>query len=172
MSMGPVAIFDKSFLQMISVDEAVWFGNFYRANITPLFFAETLADLEKEIAKGRTPEQVVGNLARKDTRSGCVPVYLNELSPAEARGTFPGFVYQLGNLLASVNATLQVSYAASHDNDYSTALAIVASASALAVSLLVGFGVEHKGIHLGTGSNAEPVLAHAGGKDAFAVQGK
>ena len=32
---------------------------------------------------------------------GVIPVHLNELSPDEARGTFPGFVYQLGNLLAS-----------------------------------------------------------------------
>ena len=37
---------------------------------------------------------------------GVIPVHLNELSPDEARGTFPGFVYQLGNLIASVNATL------------------------------------------------------------------
>ena len=29
---------------------------------------------------------------------GVIPVHLNELSPAEARGTFPGFTYQLGNL--------------------------------------------------------------------------
>jgi len=35
------------------------------ANITPLFFVETLADLEKEVAAGRTPEQVVGNIASK-----------------------------------------------------------------------------------------------------------
>jgi len=37
---------------------------------------------------------------------GVIPVHLNELSPDEARGTFPGFVYQLGNLLASANATI------------------------------------------------------------------
>jgi SHS family lactate transporter-like MFS transporter len=36
-----------------------------------------------------------------------VPVHLNELSPDGVRGTFPGFVYRLGNLPASVNATLQ-----------------------------------------------------------------
>jgi SHS family lactate transporter-like MFS transporter len=37
---------------------------------------------------------------------GVVPAHLNELSPDIVRGTFPGFVYQLGNLLASYNATL------------------------------------------------------------------
>jgi SHS family lactate transporter-like MFS transporter len=36
---------------------------------------------------------------------GVVPAHLNELSPAEVRGTFPGFTYQIGNLLASANAT-------------------------------------------------------------------
>ena len=41
---------------------------------------------------------------------GVIPVHLNELSPDEARGTFPGFVYQLGNLIASVNATLQAGH--------------------------------------------------------------
>src|ERR1700683_2333620 len=33
---------------------------------------------------------------------GVIPVHLNELSPDDARGTFPGFVYQLGNLIVSV----------------------------------------------------------------------
>src|SRR4029077_16852208 len=33
--------------------------------ITPLFFAEVLADLEKEVGRGKTPEQVVGALAHK-----------------------------------------------------------------------------------------------------------
>jgi hypothetical protein len=64
-SEGPITIFDKSTLQGLSPDEACWFGNFYRANITPLFFVETLADLEKEIGGGRTAEQIVGGIARK-----------------------------------------------------------------------------------------------------------
>jgi SHS family lactate transporter-like MFS transporter len=42
---------------------------------------------------------------------GVIPVHLNELSPDEARGTFPAFVYQLGNLLASANATIQAGIA-------------------------------------------------------------
>jgi hypothetical protein len=62
---GPILIFDKSALQALSVDEANWLDNFFLTNITPLFFAETLADLEKEMRDGRTPEQVVGNLALK-----------------------------------------------------------------------------------------------------------
>ena len=60
---GPILIFDKSFLQSLNSDEAVWLDNFFLTGITPLFFVETLADLEREVNRGRTPEQVVGNLA-------------------------------------------------------------------------------------------------------------
>jgi hypothetical protein len=63
MSSGPHLIFDKSALECFSLDETNWLDNFFYSVITPLFFAETLADLEKEIGKGRTPEQVVGSLA-------------------------------------------------------------------------------------------------------------
>jgi len=87
---------------------------------------------------------------------GIIPVHLNELSPDGARGTFPGFVYQLGNLLASVNATIQAGYATQNSNDYSTALAMVAGCAAVAIALLVGFGIERKGVHLGTGESAIP----------------
>ena len=65
MPLGPILIFDKSFLQSLNVDEAVWLDNFFLTVITPLFFVETLADLEKEVHRGRTPEQVVGSLAYK-----------------------------------------------------------------------------------------------------------
>jgi hypothetical protein len=60
---GPFLIFDKSALECLSLDESNWLDNFFGNIITPLFFAETLADLEKEMSKGRTPEQVVGSLA-------------------------------------------------------------------------------------------------------------
>lgn len=65
MSTGPITIFDKSALQSLSIDDAALFGQFYRIVITPLFFVETLADLEKEVAEGKTPEQVVGTIAKK-----------------------------------------------------------------------------------------------------------
>ena len=56
---------------------------------------------------------------------GVIPVHLNELAPAEIRGTFGGFVYQLGNLLAASNLNLQVAIAEAHANDYGLAMAIV-----------------------------------------------
>jgi MFS transporter, SHS family, lactate transporter len=37
---------------------------------------------------------------------GIIPAHLNELSPSLARGTFPGFTYQLGNLIASPTAQI------------------------------------------------------------------
>jgi MFS transporter, SHS family, lactate transporter len=79
---------------------------------------------------------------------GVVPVHLNELSPPEIRATFPGFVYQLGNLLAAVNLNLQVAIAESHRNDYGLALAIVVACSALAITLLAAFGPERHGVSM------------------------
>lgn len=63
--MGPITLFDKSFLQSLSVDESVWFDQFFLTNICPLFYVETLADLEKSVRKGRTPEQEVALIAEK-----------------------------------------------------------------------------------------------------------
>src|SRR6201999_1308039 len=67
---------------------------------------------------------------------GVVPVHLNELSPQNARATFPGFVYQLGNLLASVNATLQAIIAEHFGGNYGMALAIVVGTVAIVITLL------------------------------------
>lgn len=71
--MGPIALFDKSFLQSLSVDESVWFDHFFLANISPLFYIETLADLDKEMSRGKTAEQVVGNIAEKAPQMSGVP---------------------------------------------------------------------------------------------------
>jgi SHS family lactate transporter-like MFS transporter len=71
---------------------------------------------------------------------GVIPAHLNELSPADARGTFPGFTYQLGNFLASINLVLQTSMAAQNGGDYGTPLALVAGTVAIVIALLVWFG--------------------------------
>jgi hypothetical protein len=60
---GPSLIFDKSSLESLNLDEAVVMDSFYMSNITPLFFVECLADLEKSIHSRSTPEQLVGSLA-------------------------------------------------------------------------------------------------------------
>lgn len=79
---------------------------------------------------------------------GIVPVHLNELSPDEIRGTFPGFAYQLGNLLAAINATLQAGIAQTHG--YPFALALVAGIVAVAVAVLAWFGLERRGVAFGS----------------------
>jgi len=81
---------------------------------------------------------------------GVIPVHLNELSPDEARGTFPGVVYQLGNLLASANATIQVGIAVHFGGNYGLALALVAGSVAIIIAILTSLGVEAKGVAFGT----------------------
>jgi SHS family lactate transporter-like MFS transporter len=82
---------------------------------------------------------------------GVIPVHLNELSPDDARGTFPGFVYQLGNLIASVNATLQAGIAVHFGNNYALALALVAGTVAIVIAIVTAFGTEAKGVKFGVG---------------------
>lgn len=99
---------------------------------------------------------------------GVVPVHLNELSPDEVRGTFPGFAYQLGNLLASANATIQAGFAQSRGGNYALALAIVAAAAALAIALLTTVGREAHGVEFGAGGHAVGApegLAYEGSPD-------
>ena len=81
---------------------------------------------------------------------GVIPVHLNELSPDEVRGTFPGFAYQLGNLLASANATLQAGFAQDHGGNYALALATVAAIAAVSIALLTSVGHEAHGVEFGT----------------------
>jgi SHS family lactate transporter-like MFS transporter len=84
---------------------------------------------------------------------GVVPVHLNELSPDEVRGTFPGFAYQLGNLLAAGNATIQAGFAADHGGNYALALALVAAIAAVVIAALTYFGPEQHGVRFGGASD-------------------
>ena len=93
---------------------------------------------------------------------GVIPVHLNELSPDDARGTFPGFVYQLGNLIASVNATLQADIAGRYNGNYGIALALVAGVVAILIAILTAFGVESRGVAFGTSEARGPDESFAG----------
>jgi SHS family lactate transporter-like MFS transporter len=82
---------------------------------------------------------------------GVVPVHLNELSPAELRGTFPGFVYQLGNLFAAPIAVVEAKLAESFPTavggaGYAKSLAIVTLIVFLALITLAAVGKEKRGI--------------------------
>jgi len=77
---------------------------------------------------------------------GIVPVHLNELSPALVRGMFPGFAYQLGNLIASRNGPIQAGFAEAHGNNYGLALALVAGAAAVVLIALTALGPERRDV--------------------------
>ena len=80
---------------------------------------------------------------------GVIPVHLNELSPANVRATFPGTVYQLGNLIASSNALIQTSIASRHGDNYASALAGVAVVAAVVIAILTSIGREARDVQMG-----------------------
>jgi SHS family lactate transporter-like MFS transporter len=84
---------------------------------------------------------------------GVVPAHLNELAPPGIRATFPGVVYQLGNLIASRNSVIQANIAAQHGTaghpDYSFALALIAGIAAVLLVVLSLAGPEKRGVHFG-----------------------
>ena len=80
---------------------------------------------------------------------GVIPAHLNELSPPEIRATFPGLVYQIGNFLASANATIQSGIAGRLGHDLRWPLAGVAGIVAVLIAVLVGFGREAREVRMG-----------------------
>ena len=81
---------------------------------------------------------------------GIVPVHLNELSPTQVRGTFPGLAYQLGNLLAANTAVIEAKLAvhfrdATGHPDYAKALAVFTAVIFLALIVIAALGHEHRG---------------------------
>lgn len=82
---------------------------------------------------------------------GIVPVHLNELSPAEMRGTFPGFVYQLGNLFAAPIAVVEAKLAESFPTatgaaGYAKSLGIVTLIVFVVLIVVAALGKEKRGI--------------------------
>jgi SHS family lactate transporter-like MFS transporter len=76
---------------------------------------------------------------------GVIPSHLNELSPANVRGTFPGFTYQLGNLIAAGIAQMEAVLATKiplHGGapNYAGAMAIVAASVLGLAFVLAGIG--------------------------------
>ena len=81
---------------------------------------------------------------------GVVPVHLNELSPGDFRGTFPGLAYQLGNFAAAYAAQQQAWLAdrfrsANGNPNYAATMASVECFVFLAVILLAAIGPEKRG---------------------------
>ena len=81
---------------------------------------------------------------------GVVPVHLNELSPGEFRGTFPGLAYQLGNFAAAYaaqqQAWLATNFFGTNENpNYALTMALVECFVFLAIILLAAIGPEKHG---------------------------
>ena len=87
---------------------------------------------------------------------GIVPVHLNELSPPAARALFPGFAYQLGNLIMSKNAVFQAGNAESHGNNYGLALAIFGGSMAVAIVIWTAIGPERSRVDFMAQAKAAP----------------
>jgi MFS transporter, SHS family, lactate transporter len=81
---------------------------------------------------------------------GVVPVHLNELSPPQFRGTFPGLAYQLGNFAAAYAAQQQAWLAerfrlTNGQPNYALTMALVQSIVFVAVIVLAAVGREERG---------------------------
>jgi hypothetical protein len=62
---GPHLFTDKSTLQSLSSEEALWLNLYFRLNLTPILVLEILADLAHE--RFKSPNSMVRSLARKTT---------------------------------------------------------------------------------------------------------
>ena len=81
---------------------------------------------------------------------GVVPVHLNEISPGDFRGTFPGFAYQLGNFAAAYAAQQQAwlaeRFRTAHGSpNYALTMALVECVVFLAIIVLAATGREERG---------------------------
>ena len=81
---------------------------------------------------------------------GVVPVHLNELSPPEFRGTFPGLAYQLGNFAAAYAAQQQAWLAerfrlSNGQPNYAITMALVEAVVFLVIIFLAAIGREERG---------------------------
>jgi SHS family lactate transporter-like MFS transporter len=81
---------------------------------------------------------------------GVVPVHLNELSPSNVRGTFPGLVYQLGNFAAAYAAQQQARLAEhfrlqNGEPNYALTMALVEAIVFIVIVFLAAIGPEKRG---------------------------
>jgi len=75
---------------------------------------------------------------------GVIPAHLNELSPGQLRGFFPGFAYQLGVLIASSVGYFEAVLA--QHFSYSQSMGYLAAGLLLICTLAIALGPEARGI--------------------------
>jgi len=78
---------------------------------------------------------------------GVIPAHLNELSPNELRGFFPGFAYQLGVLCASIIAPAEA--VLGEHFSYAQSMSMLAAAVLLVGAVVIWAGPEQRGIAFG-----------------------
>jgi hypothetical protein len=93
-------LFDKSFLQSLSVDESVWFDQHFMPVVCPVFYVETLADLAKQPTERGLAENEVRKIADKFPQMSGYPCashftmiigdLLGEVAPMDGRVPIPG----------------------------------------------------------------------------------
>ncbi len=74
---------------------------------------------------------------------GVIPAHINELSPPQLRGFFPGFAYQLGVLFASLIAPVEAHFGESLS--YEKSMGIAMALALAGGALVIGLGPEAKG---------------------------
>jgi SHS family lactate transporter-like MFS transporter len=78
---------------------------------------------------------------------GVIPAHINELSPNELRGFFPGFAYQLGVLCAS--SIVYIEAVLGEHFSYTQSMGILAAVVLLAGAIVIRAGPEAKGVRFG-----------------------
>jgi hypothetical protein len=63
--MEPTIVYDKSTIQMLTREEASWFGHFFRGVMTPVFMMEVLGNLAKDFEGRMRPDEGVAAFADK-----------------------------------------------------------------------------------------------------------
>jgi len=75
---------------------------------------------------------------------GVIPAHINELAPAQARGFFPGFAYQLGVLVAS--SITYIEAVLGEHFTYAQSMGILAATVLLVGAVVIGAGPENRGV--------------------------
>jgi len=77
---------------------------------------------------------------------GVIPAHLNELAPGPVRAVFPGFTYQLGNLVSSRNGVFQAKLAQHFSGGALNAvMSWTVVVGAFAIAIVTGLGREARG---------------------------
>jgi SHS family lactate transporter-like MFS transporter len=78
---------------------------------------------------------------------GVIPAHINELSPGQLRGFFPGLAYQLGVLCASTISYIEP--LVGERFSYTQSMGILAAAALSIGALVIYLGPEAKGVRFG-----------------------